>query len=143
MDRVGHPIAQGKQLSDIEVSVEQLDETQQATSSKQAALSQQQQQLNDETATLDFQRTKRISKVQQKQKLELARLKHEHSKQALMLDRRITQLKSELGKARDHIQGEPQRLSRRLARRFKASSNRHRNVDRRPVCRCRPTTTGT
>lgn len=76
-----------QQLTDIEVSAEHLTEAQDALVAKRDEFAQQQKQLDDEIATLEFERTKRKSEVEQKQELELTRLKHEYDKQVLILDR--------------------------------------------------------
>ena len=87
MERRDALTEQIQQLSEMQVDVQQLEATRESIERKQSALAQQQQQLDDEIEALEFKRSKHVSEVEQKQDLELARLKHEYNKQVLLLDR--------------------------------------------------------
>lgn len=86
-DRRDQLVTQIEQLGELQVTVENLAETEKSLNEKRTRLQQQQQQLDEELGRLSFERTKQISEVKQSQELELARLRHEHQKEVMRLDR--------------------------------------------------------
>ncbi|MEO1616061.1 MAG: hypothetical protein AAFV88_09445 [Planctomycetota bacterium] len=75
------------ELIEMETSADNLSTARLAVEAKQAELDCKSEQLDDEIATLEFVRKKRVSEVTQAQDLELAKLQFEHEKQLLSLNR--------------------------------------------------------
>lgn len=79
------------ELTEMESIANDLSTVRQAVHSKQEELDRKAESLEEEISKLEFARKRRVADVTQGQELELARLRHEHEKQTLALDRQVAE----------------------------------------------------